>query len=377
MSKIRQYLKDYYYFSRTQRNAIIFLGGLIILIISAWFSFPLFLKNESNHPDLGFIKQAKEFESSKVVAPSSGTNLSHFDPNVLDKEGFIAMGLADRTSSNIVNYRKAGGKFRTKEDLKKVYSINDSLYQILEPYIIIQPEPDEGKSFDNEKIPEIILFPFDPNSLDDESWKKLGFSDFKILNIRNYSKAGGKFVVKEDLKKLHTIRKDDYERVKDFILLPDSLTRKMNNEQNKVSYEKTAFPMVEINGADTAQLSKLKGVGQAISQRIFNYREKLGGFFRKEQMMEVFGIDTMRYKGFENQVLVDVSLVRKMDINKTDFKEMTKHPYLEFHIVKSIFNYKDSKGSFESVDELRQVDLIYDHLYEKIRWYFYVNEKVK
>jgi DNA uptake protein ComE-like DNA-binding protein len=66
-----------------------------------------------------------------------------------------------------------------------------------------------------------------------------------------------------------------------------------------------------------------------------------------------------------------------MDLNKTDFKEMTKHPYLEYHIVKSIFTYKDKKGRFESVEELQHVDLIYDQLYEKIRWYFYVKEKSK
>lgn len=375
MLKIRQYLKDYYYFSRTQRKAIIFLSGVIIFIVFAWLSLPLVLKNKSHFPDSEFMTQVKEFESSQVFTTTSGINPSYFDPNLLDKEGFVAMGLGEKTASNIVNYRKAGGKFRTKEDLKKVYSVNDSLYQILEPWVIIQPEPEKDKSYNDERNPEVTLFPFDPNSLDDESWKKLGFSDFKILNIRNYLKAGGKFAIKEDLKKLYTITKADYLRVKDYILLPDSLTNRLNLDQLQTLKKETAAAMVEINSADTSQLSSLKGVGPAISLRIIKYRDKLGGFFRKEQMLEVFGIDTLRYRNFENQLLVDVGLIRKMDLNKTDFKEMTKHPYLEYHIVKSIFTYKDDKGRFGSVEELQQVDLIYDQLYEKIRWYFYVKEK--
>jgi len=323
-----------------------------------------------------FVGMVKEFESSKNLPEHTEFVPSYFDPNQLGKEGFLVMGLNEKLASNIMNYRAAGGKFRSKDDLKKIYGMTDSLFQIIEDYIIIQAEEDKSGTANENESPVTILFPFDPNSIDDDSWKKLGFSDFKILNIKNYQKAGGKFRIKEDLKKLYTVTNEDYDRVKDFILLPDSLTVQALND-NKLVFSDKSNVVVEINSADTAQLSQLKGIGAAISQRIVKYRDKLGGFFRKEQLLEVFGIDTTRFKGFENQILVDVSLIRKMELNKTDFKEMTKHPYLEYHIVKSIFTYKDNKGSFSSVDDLQKVDLVYDQLYQKIRWYFYVNEKRK
>lgn len=373
VSQLSQYLKNYFYFSRTQRNAIVFLCGLLVLVILAYFAIPVVVQPDVSSINSGFVSQVNDFEESRVEQQQQNIILSFFDPNQIDKEGLMAMGLSEKLASNIVSYRNAGGKFKSKNDVRKMYGMTDSIFQIIEPYIMIQPEINNKFSGKEPEEETVSLFYFDPNTIDDEAWKRLGFSDFKVQNIRNYLNAGGKFRMKEDLKKLFTITHDDYNRVKDFLLLPDSLSKPAANDDKILKGDVT----VEINSADTAQLAQLKGIGPALSQRIINYREKLGGFFRKEQLLEVFGIDTLRYKGFENQVIVDVSLIRKMELNKTQFKEMTKHPYLEYHIVKSIFTYKDNKGKFTSVDELQQVDLIYDQLYGKIYWYFFVDSKSK
>ncbi len=373
MSQLSQNLKNYFYISRSQRNAIVFLGGLLVLLILAYFALPLILQKETFSTNPDFVNQVTEFEKTRTGQHKPNVEPTFFDPNQLDKEGFKTMGLSEKLASNIVGYRNAGGKFRTKNDLRKMYGMTDSIFQVIEPYIIIQPENNPEFSEKEPENKDVSLFYFDPNTLDDESWKALGFSEFKIQNIKNYLNAGGKFRIREDLKKLFTITHDDYNRVKDFILLPDSLIRQVAVDDKTLKGAVT----VEINSADTAQLAQLIGIGPALSQRIINYRDKLGGFFRKEQLLEVFGIDTLRFKSFENQVIVNADLIRKMDLNKTQFKEMAKHPYLEYHIVKSIFNYKDRKGKFTSVEELQQVELIYDQLYGKIYWYFTVDVKVK
>jgi len=39
-----------------------------------------------------------------------------------------------------------------------------------------------------------------------------------------------------------------------------------------------------------------------------------------------------------------------MDLNSVTFKEMLRHPYFEYYLVKAIFNYKDRIRTFDSVE---------------------------
>jgi competence ComEA-like helix-hairpin-helix protein len=183
--------------------------------------------------------------------------------------------------------------------------------------------------------------------------------------------AGGKFLSKEDLKKIYSISAEDYEKLEAYILLPykDSL------QKPTIVRHDFNLPTVEINSADTAELQNLKGIGASYAGRIIKYRDLLGGFYRKEQLLEVFGMDTSRFAGFAGQVEINPELIKRKNLNTIEFKELLKHPYLEYYLVKSIFDYKSKNGNFGSVDELLKVNLIYKELYEKISPYLFVDNK--
>lgn len=66
-----------------------------------------------------------------------------FDPNGLAVVDWKRLGLSERQIRTIKNYEAKGGRFRKKEDLQKIYAINDVDYARLAPYIEIEPaEPD-------------------------------------------------------------------------------------------------------------------------------------------------------------------------------------------------------------------------------------------
>ena len=48
--------------------------------------------------------------------------------------------------------------------------------------------------------------------------------------------------------------------------------------------------VVNLNTATKADLEKLPGVGPAMAQRILDYRQKIGGFKKAEDLMNVQGI---------------------------------------------------------------------------------------
>lgn len=65
--------------------------------------------------------------------------LAHlFDPNKASREELSAMHLPERVISNLISYREAGGVFRSSADIKKIYSLDDSLYHILQDFIRIE-----------------------------------------------------------------------------------------------------------------------------------------------------------------------------------------------------------------------------------------------
>lgn len=60
-----------------------------------------------------------------------------FDPNTSDAGQLKRLGFNNRQIRNILAYRLKGGSFKKKEDLKKIYGMNDETYNKISPYIRI------------------------------------------------------------------------------------------------------------------------------------------------------------------------------------------------------------------------------------------------
>lgn len=58
-----------------------------------------------------------------------------FDPNTVTQEELERLGLSAKQAAAIISYREHGGKFYSKEDFKKMYTVSDSVYKRLEPFI--------------------------------------------------------------------------------------------------------------------------------------------------------------------------------------------------------------------------------------------------
>lgn len=61
---------------------------------------------------------------------------------------------------------------------------------------------------------------------------------------------------------------------------------------------------ININTAGSEQLRKLPRIGEKMSQRIIDYREKNGKFKRIEDIMKVKGIGEKTFDGFKDMITV-------------------------------------------------------------------------
>lgn len=99
---------------------------------------------------------------------------------------------------------------------------------------------------------------------------------------------------------------------------------------------KTNLP-VELNTADTTLLKQLRGIGSAYANRIVRYRQKLGGFYSKQQLLEVYNFPYETYEKIENQLLVDTTYIQKLPINTLSIDELKRHPYIRYFQAKSLY----------------------------------------
>ncbi|MDR0363881.1 MAG: helix-hairpin-helix domain-containing protein [Bacteroidales bacterium] len=212
----------------------------------------------------------------------------------------------------------------------------------------------------------VDYFLFDPNDATQEEFMQLGFSEKQANAIINYREKGAIFRTKTDFQKVFVVSDAMFEKLEPWISLP----KQINYEEEMIEMGvETSKSLIELNSADTTQLKQVKGIGSVLSRRIVEYKEKLGGYYSVYQLLDINGIDMERFAEIESFFVVDASGLRKIDLNRDDFKTMLKHPYLEYYIVKAIFEQKDKIGSFSSVEDVRKIALVYDDLYAKISPY--------
>jgi len=110
-----------------------------------------------------------------------------------------------------------------------------------------------------------------------------------------------------------------------------------------------------LNSTDTAEWKKIPGIGSSFAARIVKYQNLLGGFVSVEQLREVYGIDNEMFTRISPYIQADGNF-RKLQINKQEFRELLRHPYLNYKQVQAIMNLRKKKGDISSINELSMLD---------------------
>jgi competence ComEA-like helix-hairpin-helix protein len=126
--------------------------------------------------------------------------------------------------------------------------------------------------------------------------------------------------------------------------------------------------LVELNSADSLTLIKIRGIKGFYSKKIIEHREELGGYASKEQLMELYKFDKEKFDAVEKYVTVDISKIKKININTCTAKEL-KHPYLNWNAVNGIISYREKHGKFKNIEDIKKTDLVDDETYRKIAPY--------
>lgn len=378
MNPFKKQFLNFLTYSKTEQRGIVVLLLLLLTLITINLCLPLMVKHkpidttefekeidaflQRQNQLADSIENAKSFRYQTSNRHNVQLNPFPFDPNDLPEKDWLKMGLSKEQISVIKNYESKGGQFRSKDDLAKMYSISEEEFKILEPFIRIKIEeelPEELETLTNLKP----CF-FDPNKLDKEEWLEMGVREKLVNTILNYKDKGGKFFKEEDLQQIYGMSEDEYNVLQPYIRFEKDTACLSNAKADSL-----VLSVIDINLADTLDLQQLKGIGPSFAKRIVKYRDLLGGYFCREQLLEVYGMDEQRFSGIKDQLVCKLNETQKININAASIKEMIKHPYIEFYLAKSIIEHRDKIGEYTSVSQLKDAKLIYEELYQKIEPY--------
>jgi DNA uptake protein ComE-like DNA-binding protein len=235
----------------------------------------------------------------------------------------------------------------------------DSLLALRQAAIELQQQQQTEKP---QAVTELHPFPFNPNTITEEEWLQMGFTDRQVRSIMNYKAKGGRFYSKSDVEKLYAISEEEYAQLEPFIVLPEVArgntakpTAKKHESQtsdDKPKPEKKAIPVVDLNTVDSTTLVELPRMGGYMASRIIAFRDKMGGFVEVGQLLDVKGLDSTRFAAMRPYLLIGDTETRRIDVNRADFKTLVGHPYLSYEQVKRIFRQRETRGMIKNWAQL-------------------------
>ena len=231
---------------------------------------------------------------------------------------------------------------------------------------------------------------FDPNTVDSASLVALGLQPYQAHAWVRYREAGGLFYEPQDIQRLYTLSERDIERLMPKVKIRAAAHVHRNNYHREQNYadkrnettpsttsqttkETTYVPKfdkptkVEVNTADTNLLKRIPGIGSNIARWIVERRDKLGGFYSLEQLLEVKHVDPSMLEWFT----VDISQIRHVRLREMTFAEMSRFPYIGYDKAKAISNYQRIYGPITSEEQLRSTHIFTDEELEKLKNYIF------
>jgi competence ComEA-like helix-hairpin-helix protein len=237
---IKNIWKDYFTFSKKERNAVF----IVLLILAIIIMLPLFFPakrlsitiDEKLQQQLDSLQmQRKQYVSYIDSIPvsdsgklkSSSVKLFQFDPNTLEEQRFKQLGLSDKVIRTIMNYRNKGGFFKTPQDIKKIYGLSNTDAERLIPYIKINSTKNNNYKNDVERVTGKSISSntnyyhnININTATAEEWKTLpGIGDILANRIVKFRNSMGGFKSVDDVKKTYGLSDSTFNSIRAYLIL--------------------------------------------------------------------------------------------------------------------------------------------------------------
>ena len=294
----KQFVKDYLRFTKKDRIGILCVVGLagIVFLLPRLFAKEskeltliednIFanaidtLQGRSKYPEQYRAENntGYQYESSQSNNFTKG-KLFEFDPNTLTAAGWQSLGLNERTTKTIINYKTKGGKFYKGEDLKKIWGMPEGFYDRVQDYIRITSiekknfRPDYPKPVYEKKERNIIAV--NVNTDDTTAFIALpGIGSKLAFRITNFRDKLGGFYSVEQIKETYGLADSTFQKIKLYLNVDADAVKKIN-----------------INTATKDELKTHPYIKWNLANAIVEYRNQHGSYKNLQELKNIVLID--------------------------------------------------------------------------------------
>lgn len=206
----------------------------------------------------------------------------------------------------------------------------------------------------NNKNYKPAIYPFNPNFITDFKGYKLGMSVEEIDRLLAY-RAQNKFVNSvAEFQAVTKVSDSLLKAISPYFKFPDWVK---NNKNNSKEFAKNDFSkpgkiiVLDINQATKEDLMKVYGIGDKISDRILEQKEKYGAFVSMKQMDDIWGLSHEVLEKLKSSFAVkSITNCKKININNASVKELTQFPFFRYQLAKDIVVFRTMKGDIKIED---------------------------
>lgn len=209
------------------------------------------------------------------------------------------------------------------------------------------------------------LFYFDPNTLDEAGFIKLGLPQRTARTIIKYRGKGGRFRRAEDLRKIYSLSPDDADRIIPYARIIGTSNDQYVKRDYRSNYKRNT-PVIDINTASQDDWQALPGIGPVLSKRIMDYRERIGGFSSLEQVRNTWGLPDSTFQKIGPFLRLANPSVHKVNINTAFENELMVCPGINRDVAQAIIIYRKQYGPFNTPEDLRKIVFITEEMYRQI-----------
>jgi|TARA_B100000959_G_scaffold153486_1_gene160985 DNA uptake protein ComE-like DNA-binding protein len=277
-------VKNYFTYNKKERNGILLLSFVLFLLL-IFYQFTHLFVSETITDFSEFEKAIAELKYIEEDAKSEyKDSLFKFNPNSLNDNGWLALGLSEGKLKVLRNYQNSGGYFKQKEDLKRCYAIGDDFYNKIKNYVVIpridnlQTSKKEIKADNSQPITIVKIVELNQaDSLQLISIKGIG--PFYAKQIIKYRKELGGFLSYNQFFEIWGLDKLDLEKLKVQTQIDTTRIRKIN-----------------INRTEINEFRKHPYINYKEAKMIVNYRTQHGDFKSLKDIQKIKPISPEKFR---------------------------------------------------------------------------------
>lgn len=203
------------------------------------------------------------------------------------------------------------------------------------------------------------IYPYNPNFITDYKGYKLGMTVEQLDRLFAFRKENKYVNSAKEFQQVTKVSDSLLKEMAVYFKFPDWVNQKREYISKYSPFpkkEKEIIVVKDINHATAEDLIKIRGIGEAISARILKEREKFGAFATMDQMQFIWGLspEVIEYLNQYFKV-VDVSQVKKININEATLKELSAFPFFNYSLSREIVIYRSMNSKIKDSEDLTKI----------------------